>query len=71
MGHQFDSSKLKDGWIRQAFRRELKNRFQILGKEQDMNIDSFNQLFKAGGKKVLGFKKRKKEEWIQGRPGRK
>ena len=32
-----------------------------------MNIDSFNQVFKAAGEKVLGFKKRKKEEWIQGK----
>ena len=66
-GHQFDSSKLKGDRIRQDFRRELKNRFQILGEEQEMNIDSFNQVFKAAGEKVLGFKKRKKEEWIQGK----
>ena len=65
--HQFDSSKLKDDRIRQDFRRELKNRFQILGEEQEMNIDSSNQVFKAAGEKVLGFKKRKKEEWIQGK----
>ena len=32
-----------------------------------MNIDSFNQVFKAAGEKVLGFKKRKKEELIQGK----
>ena len=31
-----------------------------------MNIDPFNQAFKAAGEKVLGFKKRKREEWIQG-----
>ena len=66
-GHQFDSSKLKDDRVRQDFRRELKNRFQILGEEQEMNIDSFNQVFKAAGEQVLGFKKRKKEEWIQGK----
>ena len=66
-GHQFDSSKLKDDRIRQDFRREQKNRFQILGEEQEINIDSFNQVFKAAGEKVLGFKKRKKEEWIPGK----
>ena len=64
-GQQFDSSKLKDDRTRQDFRRELKNRFQILGEEQETNIDSFNQVFKAAGEKVLGFKKRKKEEWIE------
>jgi len=65
-GHQFDSSKLRDDWIRQAFRQELKNRFQILGEEQEMNIKSINQAFKEAGEKVLGFKKKKREEWIQG-----
>lgn len=30
-----------------------------------MNIDSLNQAFKEVGEKVLGFKKRKKGEWIQ------
>lgn len=63
-GQQFDISNLRDDQIRQAFGRELKNRFQILGEEQEMNIDSFNQSFKAAGE-VLSFKKRKKEEWIQ------
>ena len=37
--HQFDSIKLRDDRIRQAFRRELK----ILGEEQEVNIDSFIQ----------------------------
>ena len=46
--HQFDSSKLKDNRIRQDFRRELKNRFQILGEEQEMNIDSFSQVIQGG-----------------------
>ena len=31
-----------------------------------MNIDALYQTFKAAGEKVLAFKKRKKEEWIQG-----
>ena len=53
-GDQFDSSKLKNDRIRQDFRRELKNRSQILGEEQEMNIDSVNQVFKAAGEEVLG-----------------
>ena len=36
-----------------------------------MNIHSFNQVFKAAGEKVLSFKKRKKEKWIQGKTGEK
>ena len=57
---------MRDDRIRQAFRQEPKNRLQILREEQEMNIDSFNQVFKAVGEKVLGLKKRKNEEWIQG-----
>ena len=53
-GHQFDSSELRDDQIRQAFRRELKNRFQILGEEHKMNISSFNQAFKEAGEKEEG-----------------
>ena len=30
-----------------------------------MNIDAFNQTFKAVKEKVLGIKKRKREDWIQ------
>ena len=63
---RFDSSKMRAGLIRQAFRRELKNLFQILGEEQEVKIDSFNQVFKAVGENFFEFKKRKKEEWIQG-----
>ena len=63
-GRQFDSSKLKDGNVRQAFQRELKNRFEVLNNEQEMNIDTFNQAFKETSERVLGYKKKKKEEWI-------
>ena len=58
------SLRLKDETTRHAFRQELRNRFQILGEEHEMNIDQVNQIFKAAGEKVLGFKRRKKEEWI-------
>ena len=64
-GQQIDSNKLRDVQTKQSFRRELKNRLQIFGEEQEMNINSFNQIFKEAGEKVLGFRKKKKEEWIQ------
>ena len=64
-GQQIDSNKLRDVQTTQSFRRELKNRLQIFGEEQEMNINSFNQIFKEAGEKVLGFRKKKKEEWIQ------
>ena len=32
-----------------------------------MNTDTFNQAFREAGEKVLGYKKKKKEEWIQTR----
>ena len=69
MRKQIDSSKLRGDQTRQAFRRELKNRFQILGEEQEMNFDSFNQMFKEAREKVHGIRKKKEEEeeeeWIQ------
>ena len=61
---QYDSAGLKDQQVKQTFQQELRNRFQILGDEQEMTIDVFNQAFKDTSEKVLGFKRKKKEEWI-------
>ena len=72
-GQQFDISKLRDDQIRQAFRRELRNRFQISGEEQEMNIDSFNliRLSKQLERRSLVLKRRRKRNGYNGRPGRK
>ena len=38
----------------------------MLGEEQEINIESIDQVFKAAGE-VLRFKKTNKEDWIQGK----
>ena len=63
-GRQFDTNKLKNADTKQAFQHELKNRFEVLANDQEMNIDIFNQAFRETSEKVIGFKKKKKEEWI-------
>nr|KAG5701644.1 hypothetical protein BaRGS_019333 [Batillaria attramentaria] len=62
---QLDSSKLKYDVVRKAFSIEVKNRYRVLGEEQEMTIDTMNQALKGAGEKVLGFRRKKKEEWIQ------
>ena len=62
---QLDSSKLENDVVRKAFSIEVKNRYRVLGEEQEMTIDKMNQALKEAGEKVLGFRKKKKEEWIQ------
>ena len=52
-----DPARLKDAGTKQVFKKELENRFQILGEEQEMNIDTFNQAFRQAGENVLGYKK--------------
>ena len=44
---------------------EVKNRIQVLGEQQEMTIDGFNQALREAGEKVLGFRRKKKEEWIK------
>ena len=66
-GRLIDSARLKDAGTKQVFKQELKNRFQVLGEKQEMNIDTFNQAFREAGEKVLGYKKKNKEKWIQTR----
>ena len=66
-GRLIDSARLKDAGTKQVFKQELKNRVQVLGEKQEMNTDTFNQAFREAGEKVLGYKKKKKEEWTQTR----
>lgn len=64
-GRQLDLSKLTNNMTKQAFKPELKDRFRVLGEEQEIDTDIFNQALREAGEKVLGSKKKKKEEWIQ------
>ena len=62
---RFDTGKLKNPNTEKAFQLDLKNRFRILQEEQELNIDSFNQVLMETNKKLLGYRRKKKEEWIK------
>ena len=62
---RLDSGRLNESLTKQAFEVEVKNRFQVLGEQQEMTIDGFNQALREAGEKVLGFRRKKKEEWIK------
>ena len=62
---RFDTAKLKNYNTEKAFKLELKNRFHVLQEEQEMNIDSFNQVLTETSKSLLGYRKKRKEEWIK------
>ena len=42
----------------------MKNCFSILQDEQELNIDSFNQALTEASKKILGYRRKKKKDWI-------
>ena len=61
-----DSDKLRDKAVRAAYSLEVQNRFQLLQLAgEEMNLENFNKVHRESGEKILGFKCRKKEEWIQ------
>ena len=62
---RLDSGRLNESLTKQAFAVEVKNRFQVLGKQQEMTIDGFNQALREAGEKVLGFRRKKKKEWVK------
>ena len=62
---RFDTGKLKNPNTENAFQLDLKNRFCILQEEQELNIDSSNQALMETSKKLLGYRRKKKEEWIK------
>ena len=62
---RLDSGRLNESLTKQAFAVEVKNRFRVLGEQQEMTIDGFNQVLREAGEKVLGFRRKKKEEWIK------
>ena len=59
-----DVRKLKDPNVRRTYQTEIKNRFAVLLEQQEMDLYQFNQTLVEAGKKVLGPRRRKKEEWI-------
>ena len=61
---RLDVAKLKDPLVKRSFQIELRNRFNLLNDQQELDIDRFNQEVLGAGKKVLGTARRKKEQWI-------
>ena len=62
-----NSDKLRDEGIKAAYSLEVQNRFHLLKLDQgeNINLEDFNKVLKESGEKILGFKCKKKEEWIQ------
>ena len=54
---RFDMAKLTNSNTEKDFKLELKNRFHVLQEEQEMNIDSFNQVLTETSKSLLGYTK--------------
>ena len=61
---RFDIAKLRNPDVEKAFNLEVKNRVSTLQDEQELNIDSFNQALKEASRKILGYRRKKKEYWI-------
>ena len=61
---RFDTEKLKDPATQHRFQISLQNRFRILQNEAEISILEFNQAMEETGKKILGYRRSKKEEWI-------
>ena len=59
-----DVGKLKDPNVRKTCQTEIRNRFTVLLDQQEMDLYQFNQTLAEAGKKVLGPRRRKKEDWI-------
>ena len=61
-----DSDKLGDKDIQAAYSIEVQNRFHLLQLDKDeVKLEDFNKVLRESGEKILGFKCRKKEEWIR------
>ena len=61
---RFDVGKLRDLDVEKAFKIEVRNRFSILQDEQELTIESFNQVLTEVIKKVLDYGKKRKKDWI-------
>ena len=56
---------MKNTNTRKYFQLDLQNRLRILQEEQELTIDSFNQVLTETSKKGLGYRRKQKEEWIK------
>ena len=64
----FDTTKLQDPCVKEAFRLEVCNRFQVLATDYEEDIEErwgqFKKVYNESPKKVLGEKRRVKNDWI-------
>ena len=59
-----DVRKLKNPNARRTYQTEIRNRFAALLDQQEMDLYQVKQTLVEAGKKVLGPRRTKKEEWI-------
>lgn len=64
-GKQIDSLRLRDKVIKDKYNIELQNRFKAIEEGQIISLEEYNKIYTESGEKILGFKRRKKEEWIK------
>ena len=64
-GRRIDSQRLRDKETKEKFKVELRNRFQALEDDQNVSLEEFNRIFIESGTKILGYQRKKKEEWIK------
>ena len=63
---RIDAAKLKGRETKAAFQLELRKRFQALEEETvEHDLSTFHRTVREAGEKILGFRKRKKEDWIK------
>ena len=71
----FDTTKLQDPCVKEAFRLEVCNRFQVLATDDIEDIEErwgqFKKVYNESAKKVLGEKRRVKNDWMSGETYRK
>ena len=63
-GRRFDCSKLQKPEIQRKLALKLTNRFNALNNEAEMTIDEFNCVLRETSKEILGYQKKRREEWI-------
>ena len=63
-GRRFDCSKLQKPEIQRTFALKLTNRFNAHNNEAEMTIDEFNCALRETSKEILGYQKKRREEWI-------
>ena len=71
----FDTTKLRDPCVKEVFRLEISNRFQVLAADDIEDIEErwgqFKKVYNESARKVVGEKRRVKNDWISGETYRK